>query len=170
MRRPPTLGLSRAASSSMRWSPDFRTAQQAQVGRAPLGYRAPAGLCPLSSRTRGAQPWCASGQPLRGSASGGFGQAVPSSYERPHRNRQVDQAALGAPHLLHIFLYFFIIFTTFSNKHLFNRPHLFVCLTNMRSIMGFLPDVKEGPKGFPGLKTYFQTIPIAAQVFLWVFL
>ena len=36
----------------------------------------------------------------------------------------------------------------------------------MRSIMGFLPDVKEGPKGLPGLKTDFQTIPIAAQVFL----
>ena len=42
----------------------------------------------------------------------------------------------------------------------FNSP-------NMRSIMGFLPDVKEGAKGCPGLKaTDFGTIPIAAQVFL----
>ena len=32
----------------------------------------------------------------------------------------------------------------------------------MRSIMGFLPVVKEGPKGISGLKvTDFQTIPIA---------
>ena len=38
---------------------------------------------------------------------------------------------------------------------------------NMRSIMGFLPDVKEGAKGLPGLKvTDFGTIPIAGQVFL----
>ena len=34
----------------------------------------------------------------------------------------------------------------------------------MRSIMGFLPDVKEGAKGFPGLKTDFQTIPIAIPI------
>ena len=35
----------------------------------------------------------------------------------------------------------------------------------MRSIMGFLPVVKEGPKGMPGLKaTDFQTIPIAIHI------
>ena len=35
----------------------------------------------------------------------------------------------------------------------------------MRSIMGFLPVVKEGPKGMPGLKvTDFQTIPIAIPI------
>ena len=35
----------------------------------------------------------------------------------------------------------------------------------MRSIMGFLPVVKEGAKGFPGLKaTDFQTIPIAIPI------
>ena len=35
----------------------------------------------------------------------------------------------------------------------------------MRSIMGFLPVVKEGPKGLPGLKaTDFQTIPIAIPI------
>ena len=34
----------------------------------------------------------------------------------------------------------------------------------MRSIMGFLPDVKEGAKGCPGLKTDFQTIPIAIPI------
>ena len=30
--------------------------------------------------------------------------------------------------------------------------------------MGFLPDVKEGAKGFPGLKTDFQTIPITIPI------
>ena len=30
--------------------------------------------------------------------------------------------------------------------------------------MGFLPVVKEGPKGMPGLKVDFQTIPIAIPV------
>ena len=35
---------------------------------------------------------------------------------------------------------------------------------NMRSIMGFLLDVKEGPKGLPGLKVDFQTIPIAIPI------
>ena len=35
----------------------------------------------------------------------------------------------------------------------------------MRSIMGFLPVIKEGPKGLPGLKvTDFQTIPIAIPI------
>ena len=35
----------------------------------------------------------------------------------------------------------------------------------MRSIMGFLPVVKEGPKGLPSLKaTDFQTIPIAIPI------
>ena len=34
----------------------------------------------------------------------------------------------------------------------------------MRSIMGFLPVVKEGPKGMPGLKVDFQTIPIAIPI------
>ena len=35
----------------------------------------------------------------------------------------------------------------------------------MRSIMGFLPVVKEGPKGMSGLKaTDFQTIPIAIPI------
>ena len=35
----------------------------------------------------------------------------------------------------------------------------------MRSIMGFLPVVKEGPKGMSGLKaTGFQTIPIAIPI------
>ena len=36
---------------------------------------------------------------------------------------------------------------------------------NMRSIMGFLPVVKEGPKGMSGLKvTDFPTIPIAIPI------
>ena len=36
---------------------------------------------------------------------------------------------------------------------------------NMRSIMGFLPVIKEGPKGMSGLKaTDFQTIPIAIPI------
>ena len=30
--------------------------------------------------------------------------------------------------------------------------------------MGFLPVVKEGPKGMPGLKVDFQTIPIAIPI------
>ena len=35
----------------------------------------------------------------------------------------------------------------------------------MRIIMGFLPFVKEGPKGLSGLKvTDFQTIPIAIPI------
>ena len=35
----------------------------------------------------------------------------------------------------------------------------------MRSIMGFLPVVKEGPKVMPGLKaTDFQTIPISIPI------
>ena len=34
----------------------------------------------------------------------------------------------------------------------------------MRSVMGFLPYVKEGAKGCPGHKTDFQTIPIAIPI------
>ena len=34
----------------------------------------------------------------------------------------------------------------------------------MRSIMGFLPVVKEGRKGMPGPKVDFQTIPIAIPI------
>ena len=41
---------------------------------------------------------------------------------------------------------------------------------NMRSIMGFLPVVKEGAKGCPGLKvTDFQTIPIAIPIDMNIF-
>ena len=45
----------------------------------------------------------------------------------------------------------------------------------MRSIMGFLPVVKEGPKGLSGLKvTDFQTIPIAIpidmNIYIYIFI
>ena len=46
----------------------------------------------------------------------------------------------------------------------------------MRSIMGFLPVVKEGPKGMPGLKaTDFQTIPTAnpyryEYIYIYIFI
>ena len=47
---------------------------------------------------------------------------------------------------------------------MFNSP-------NMRSIMGFLPVVKEGPKGLPGLKvTDFQTIPIDMNIYIYIYL
>ena len=39
-----------------------------------------------------------------------------------------------------------------------------VCSPNRRSLMGFLPVVKEGAKGFPGHKTDFQTILIAIPI------
>ena len=45
----------------------------------------------------------------------------------------------------------------------------------MRSIMGFLPVVKEGPKGISGLKvTDFQTIliaiPIDMNIYIYIYL